>query len=119
MDMTAFRPRPFVADEPKDLPDVTKAFHRRRFSDPVSDLNAMVYDKARLLEQAVRMVDDLGIHIISAEAGINFNNSLLVSYSPACDVLEGVEVKRINGNSHWCANRFGTEIKWVIPVEAA
>lgn len=99
--------------------DPPAVFTSRRFSDPVSDLNAHVYDKARLLEQAVKMVDGLGIQIISAEAGLHYNNSILVAYCRACDALEGVEVKRHAGNSHWCANRFGTEIRWVLPWEAA
>jgi hypothetical protein len=101
-----------------ELLDTPAVFTHRRFSDAVSDLNAHVYDKSRLLEQAVKMVDGLGIRIISAEAGINFNNAILVDYSRECDALDGVEVKRHNGNSHWCANRFGTEIRWVLPVEA-
>lgn len=123
MNLTAFSLTPVrsvsAEDIAADAGSMPAVFTARRFSDPVSDLNATVYDKARLLEQAVKMVDGLGIRIISAEAGINFNNAILVSYSRECDALEGVEVKRANGNSHWCANRFGTEIRWILPVEAA
>ncbi len=129
MNLTAFSLKPIRPVQLADAPCVTRAqlddeplpavFHPRRFSDSVSDLNAHVYDKSRLLAQAVKMVDDLGIRIISAEAGINFNNAVLVDYSRACDALDGVEVKRINGNSHWCAHRYGTDIRWVLPVEAA
>lgn len=129
MNLTAFSLKPIRTKLLADAPCVTQlqidddplpsVFHPRRFSDSVSDLNAHVYDKSRLLEQAVKMVDGLGIRIISAEAGINFNNAVLVAYSRECDALDGVEVKRINGNSHWCANRFGTEIRWIVPMDAA
>lgn len=94
-------------------------FQRRRFTDPVSEINANVHDKTRLLALAVEMVDNLGLRIVSAEAVADRNNSIHVVYGPACDALDGAEVGRHNGNSHWCAHRFGTEIRWVVLGEAA
>ena len=104
--------RPHLADEPG-------VFKPRRFSDPVSDLNAHVHDKARLLAAAVEMVDRMGIEIITVEADRNRNSMIHVAYSHACDQLGGVEVLRTRGYSHWCASRHGVEIRWCIPVEAA
>ena len=94
-------------------------FHPRRFSDPVSDLNAHVYDSARLLAQAVEMVDKLGLKIVSVEAGHIRNSRILVAHSRECDALDGVEITRTPGYSHWCATRFGVEIRWCVEREAA
>jgi hypothetical protein len=91
----------------------------RRFSDPVSDLNAQVWDKSRLLARAVEMVDGLGIQILSAEADNSRNSRILVVYSRECAALEGIEIKRSAEYSHWMANRFGVEIHWVIGTREA
>lgn len=99
--------------------DIPSCFRRRRFSDPVSDLNAHVHDKTRLLAQTVEMVDRLGLKIMSVEADSRRNSVIHVVSSAGCDALDGVEVARQNGYSHWCANRFGVEIRWCIPVDAA
>lgn len=116
MDLTAtdvMPTRPHLADEPR-------VFKPRRFSDPVSDLNCDVHDKARLLASAIEMVDRMEIEIIAVEADRSRNSVIQVAYSRACDQLNGVEVTRSgNGFSHWCANRNGVEIRWCIPVEAA
>ncbi len=105
-----------VRPEPVETPAV---FHPRRFSDPVSDLNAEVHDRARLLAQAVEMVDRLGLRILAVEADRTRNSRVMVMYAPECDALEGVEVARQGGFNHWCATRFGVEIRWCIPMEAA
>lgn len=96
-------------------------FHRRRFSDAVSPLNDGIHDKARLLAQAVEMVDRLGLHIlmVEADASASRNNRILVAPSAACNELGGVECGRSPGASHWCATRFGVEIWWVIRSEEA
>lgn len=99
--------------------DDPAVFHPRRFTDPVSDLNAHIYDRARLLAQAVEMVDRLGIEIMSVEVPYKRNSRILVAYSRECDALEGVETKRGIGWSHWTANRFDVEIVWCIEQEAA
>lgn len=99
--------------------DTPAVFHRRRFSDPVSDLNADLHDKTRLLAQTVEMVDRLGLEIIAVDACRVRNSIIQVAPSPACEALEGVEVARSNGFSHWCANRFGVEIRWCVPMRAA
>lgn len=113
MDMTAFRLDP-VRPELLDTPAV---FTRRRFSDPVSDLNAAVHDKARLLAQAVEMVDGLGLKIVSVEADRTRNSRITVMHAPECDALDGLQVARQDGYSHWCSNRFGVEIRWCIQIE--
>lgn len=109
---------------PVNIDDLSRSgapavFRPRRFTDSVSDLNANVYDKSRLLAQVVEMVDRLGLQILSVEAERSRNSRILVSYSRECDALEGVEFMRQGGYSHWCATRFGVEIRWCIPVEAA
>lgn len=94
-------------------------FRPRRFSDPVSEINAQVYDRSRLLAKATEMVDRLGLTILSVEADRTRNSRILVQHTPECAMLDGVEVARSSGYSHWAANRFGVEIHWCIPVEAA
>jgi hypothetical protein len=115
MDMTAFSltpVRPELLDEPA-------VFRPRRFSDPVSELNAHVYDKSRLLAQVVEMVDKLGLQILAVEADRTRNSRIMVMNAPECETLEGVEVARQGGFSHWAATRFGVEIRWCIQMEAA
>lgn len=114
MDMTAFRLDP-VRPEVFDTPAV---FRPRRFSDPVSDLNADIHDRARLLASAVEMVDDLGLQIVSVEADHTRNSRVIViHHTERCAALGGVEVARSAGYSHWCANRFGVEIRWCILIQ--
>lgn len=104
------------ADIEADHPHV---FKPHRFSDPVSPLNDGIHDETRMLLNAVELVDKLGLKIISVDADRSRNKRILVSYSRECDALEGVEVARQNGASHWAATRYGVEIRWVIPMEAA
>ena len=114
MELTAMELSPRVVEV------APAVFKPRRFSDPVSDLNATVHDKARLLASAIEMVDRMGIEIIAVEADRTRNSVIQVAYSRECDPLRGVEVTRSGaGFSHWCANRNGVEIRWCIPVEAA
>lgn len=94
-------------------------FHPRRFSDPVSPLNDGIHDETRMLLSAIALVDRHGLKIISVDADRARNKRILVSHSRECDALEGIEVARQNGASHWAANRYGVEIRWVIPMEAA
>ena len=99
--------------------DDPAVFKPRRFTDPVSDLNAHVYDRSRLLAQVVEMVDGLGLQILAVEADRTRNSRVMVMYARECDALEGVEVVRQGGFSHWCATRFGVEIRWCISMEVA
>lgn|SRR5512139_423667 len=102
------------------LHDSPAVFRRRRFSDPVSQLNDDIHGITRSLALAVEMVDRLGIRIIAVEADRARNRRIQVVYSPECNALEeAVEVARNAVWSHWCANRFGVEIRWCIHVEAA
>ncbi len=94
-------------------------FRPRRFTDPVSQLNDEIHDTTKRLAQAVEMVDRLGIRIIAVEADRARNRRIQVAYSPECQALDAVEVARDATWSHWCASRFGVEIRWVVPVEAA
>ena len=94
-------------------------FHPRRFSDPVSAINSDLHDAARTLASAVEMVDRLGLKILSVEADHHRNRRIQVIYSAECTALEGVEIARHPGWSVWAANRFGVEIRWVIPMKAA
>lgn len=119
--MNPIRPKAF-----DDLPVVTKnmlaaepQFHPRRFSDPVSSLNGDVHETTRRLVQTIEMLDRLHIEIVNVEADRQRNRRINVAYSRECAVLEAVEVARDAQQSHWCANRFGVEIRWCIPVEAA
>jgi hypothetical protein len=114
MDMTASRLEP-ARQSAEDMPAV---FTRRRFSDPVSDLNATVHDKARLLAATVEMIDQLGLQIVSLEADHTRNSRVIVlHHAERCAPLGGVEVARDAGYSHWCANRFGVEIRWCILIQ--
>lgn len=100
--------------------DCPPVFHPRRFSDPVSPLNDSLIDQTRMLAAAVKLIDERGLRILSVDADRSRNKRVLVEYSrKECDALEGVEVARQGGFSHWSANRFGVEIRWCIPVEAA
>lgn len=99
--------------------DTPAVFRPRRFSDPVSPLNDDLHDQTRLLAAAVEMIDRLGLQILSVEADRTRNRRIQVIHSPEVDALGGVEVARQNGWSHWSANRFGVEIRWCIPMEAA
>lgn len=94
-------------------------FRPRRFTDEVSPLNDEMHDQARLLLQAIAMVDRLGLQILSIDADRSRNKRILVSYCRQCDALEGVEIMRQAGASHWGATRYGVEIRWVIQMEAA
>ncbi len=98
---------------------VPAVFNPRRFTDPCSPLNDDLHDQTRLLASAVEMIDRLGLEILSVEADRSRNKRVLVTYSRACDALGGVEVARQGGYSHWSAHRFGVEIRWAIPMEAA
>lgn len=97
--------------------DRPPAFAHRRFSDPVSPLNDEIHDTARLLLQAIKVVDDLGLQIICVEADRSRNRRILVTHAPACAALEGVEVVRDRYGSQWVANRFGVEIRWCVRSE--
>lgn len=99
--------------------DSPVVFRPRRFTDPVSQANDDIHETTRRLVQAVEMVDALGIRIMAVEADRARNRRIQVSYSRECEALEAVEVARDATWSHWCANRFGVEIRWFIPVEAA
>lgn len=99
--------------------DTPVVFKNRRFSDPVSPLNDDIHDETRRLITAIERVDGLGIQILTVEAERSRNKRILVAYSRECDALDGVEVARQQGHSHWCASRFGVEIRWAIPMEAA
>lgn len=116
MKLPAFNLNPIRPELAGDLPPV---FHPRRFSDAVSPLNDGIHDVTRTLLAAIALVDQLGLKIIAVDADRGRNKRILVSYCPACDALEGVEVARQNGASHWIANRYGTEIRWVIQGVAA
>lgn len=99
--------------------DDPAVFKPRRFSDPVSPLNADVHDTARLLASAVEMLDGLGIQILAVEADRLRNKRIQVVYGPECERLGGVETARGNGFSHWTANRFGVEIVWCVQTGEA
>lgn len=99
--------------------DTPAVFRPRRFSDPVSQLNQDVHDTTRRLTQAIEMVDGLGIRIIAVEADRIRNRRIQVAHSRECNALDAVEISRDAVWSHWCANRFGVEIRWCVPVEAA
>lgn len=88
----------------------------RRFSDPVSPLNDGLHDQTRLLAEAVKMVDGLGLRIIAVEADRARNKRIQVSYSYECDALDAVEVARDGLWSHWAVNHRGVEIRWCVPV---
>ena len=114
METTAFR-LDIARQSAEDMP---AAFTPRRFSDPVSDLNATLYDKARLLAATVETIDRLGLQIVSVEADRTRNSRVIVMHHPErCAPLGGVEVARDAGYSHWCVNRFGVEIRWCILIQ--
>lgn len=102
-----------------DADDAPQVSRPRRFSDPVSPLNDGIHDETRMLLASIELVDKLGLKIISVDADRARNKRILVSYSRECDALDGVEVARHNGASHWAATRHGVEIRWMIPMEAA
>lgn len=121
MDAQTIRPKVINNLSPvnKEALNDDPIFRPRRFSDPVSPLNEDIHDETRLLLSAIALVDKLGLKIISIDADRSRNKRILVGYSHECDALDGVEVARHNGASHWAATRHGVEIRWVIPMEAA
>lgn len=84
-----------------------------RFGDPLNPANEDIHDAARLLVAAVATLDRLGIRIVSIEADRLRNQRVVVDYSPACDDLGGVETVSGPYWSHWTANRYGIEIRWM------
>lgn len=95
----------------------------RRLGDDVSPVNERVYDAARALTVALRLVDKLGLHILVVEADARGRQRIQVAPGPNCDRLraELAGVETYNGNRHYRAERYGVEIVWVElgQVEAA
>lgn len=90
------------------------ALRAHRVYDPINPANCDIHDAARLLVAAVETLDRLGIRIVAVEADRLRNQRVVVEYSPACDKLGGVETASGPYWSHWTANRYGIEIRWVL-----
>jgi hypothetical protein len=99
--------------------DSPVVFRPRRFTDPVSQINEDIHDATRALATAVEMIDHLGLTILSVDADLTRNRRIVVAHSRECAALDGVEIARHPGWSVWSANRYGVEIRWHIPMEAA
>lgn len=85
----------------------------RRIGDSISERNADMQDSASLLANAVGLIDRLGLTILAIDADRSRNRSIQVQAGPACASLDGVLAASSGGYNHYCANRFGCEIRWV------
>lgn len=96
-------------------------FPARRLGDEVSPANERVYDAARALTVALRLVDKLGLHILCVEADERGRQRIQVAPGPCTERLraELAGVVTHNGNRHYRAERYGVEIVWVELGEAA
>lgn len=96
-------------------------FKTRRLSDSVGPLNEQVHDQARLMTQAIAMLDAQGIEVISASVAkptvSERNPSILVIPTRACAHLQAACVQRNSVQEKWVAQRFGCEITWYLPTE--
>lgn len=95
--------------------------HSRRLGDDVSPINERVYDAARALTVAVRLVDQLGLAILAVEADARGRQRIQVAPGQRTERLhaELAGVETCNGNCHYRAERYGVEIVWVELGEAA
>lgn len=89
----------------------------RRADDPVSPTNADMLDQSRLLQEAVRLVDHMGLAIVSAEAQASPRNQRIQVMDQGPDAMrtlfpDAVEQRRTPGWSVWVINRYGVEIRW-------
>ena len=103
-------------------PGPTDHLPARRFSDSLSPLNEGIHDKARLVTQAIAMLDHLGIEIIEAKCGndnVARNPSIRIMPCRACAQLGGAVTRREAGTEKWVASRFGCEITWYMDRRAA
>lgn len=93
----------------------------RRLADPVSALNHDVYDQTTLLANAVRLVDHLGVEILSVEAQPYPRNNLILvrDHGQIMATLfpEAVEQRRNASYTVYVASRFGVEIRWTRATE--
>lgn len=112
-------PEPVFVRKDDLVNDIPPVYRQHRFSDPVGPLNEEIHDATRMLLQAIALVDELGLQILSVDADRSRNKRILVRYCRQCDALEGVEVMRQGGVSHWAATRYGVEIRWCVEMEAA
>lgn len=107
-------------NQPVPLTPATPAvFRPRRFSDPVSPLNEAVYDRARMVQSAIAMLDHLAVEIIMVSVDGLRNPIILVKPTRACQTLDAALVRRDADGEKWVANRFGCEIHWYVPKEVA
>ncbi len=86
----------------------------RRLGDDVSPINERVYDAARALSVAIRLIDQLGLQILAVEADDRGRQRVQIGGDPK-NRLKGkiVAVNTANGNFHYKAERYGVEIVWV------
>lgn len=86
----------------------------RRLGDEVSPVNERVFDAARALTVALRLVDHLGLHILAVEADERGRQRIQIVGDPR-GLLHGdlVGVVSRNGDRHYRAHRYGVEIVWV------
>ena len=89
----------------------------RRVGDEVSPINADMLDQSRLLQEAVRMVDHMGLSIVSAEAQASPRNQRIQVMDQGPEGMlklfpDAVEQRRTPGWSVWVTNRYGVEIRW-------
>lgn len=88
----------------------------RRLGDDVSPVNERVWDAARAVTVAIRLIDHLGLAILHVEVDDLGRKRIQIAGDPD-GRLHGnlVGVVSINGNRHYRAERYGIEIVWVVP----
>lgn len=91
----------------------------RRLGEAVSPTNERVYDAARALTVALRLIDQLGLTILAVEADAYGRQRIQVAADARTGVLRAEPVVvTSNGNRHYRAERYGVEIVWVEHGEA-
>lgn len=86
----------------------------RRLGDAISPRNERIYDAARALTVALRLVDQLNLDIIAIDADQRGRQRIQIDSDPR-GLLKGnlVHIQSANGNRHYRAERYGVEIVWV------
>lgn len=85
----------------------------RRLGDDISPGNERVYDAARALTVALRLVDQLGLEILSARADA-YGVQRVHIVGDTRGLLNGrLEGETPSGDRHYIAQRYGVDIVWV------
>lgn len=86
----------------------------RRIGDSVSPANERIYDAVLALAVAVRLVDSLGLDIITVDARARGQQRIQIKGDPHGRLNSStLTFASIDGDRHCRAERYGVEIVWV------